>query len=235
MKILTIGLILLPTLATSGELIRCPDWEELYAANRTAVMRPAAASESDFNDALNRTRVTLDVPGAPLDATGGVNTEANSTCSYTIASGDTLSRIAAARLGDAARWREIASINQSTISNVNALRVGTIIRLPCAGSTVGQGGISSPVATPAQPTPAPIPKWTAREGESFVAAAQRWGRAAGYTVVVETNEDWTFAVDVNEEGSFRDVLQRVVRGFGAQGTPPAVQIFSNNVVKIGGL
>uniref|UniRef100_UPI0037296CAC TcpQ domain-containing protein n=1 Tax=Yoonia sp. R2-816 TaxID=3342638 RepID=UPI0037296CAC len=184
--------------------------------------------ETDFREALNRTR-------APLDATGGANTPAAANCTYTIVAGDTLSRIAAARLGNAARWREIATLNQSTIRNVNALRVGTVIRLPCAGSMVGQGAIPSPNAAPALPTPAPIPRWTARQGESFLVAVQRWARAAGYTVVVETNEDWTFAVDVNEEGSFRDVLQRVVRGFGAQGAAPAVQVFSNNVIKIGGL
>ena len=225
---LAAALAFIPTFAFSGELIRCPDWKALFAADRTATLRSTAAPETDFHEALNRT-------GAPLDATGGANSPAAVNCTYTIVAGDTLSRIAAVRLGNAARWKEIAALNQSTISNVNALRVGTAIRLPCAGSKVGQGAVHIPVAASALPTPAPIPRWTARKGESFLVAVQRWARAAGYTVVVATNEDWTFAVDVNEEGSFRDVLQRVVRGFAAQGTAPAVQVFSNNVVKIGGL
>ncbi|MDX8355411.1 TcpQ domain-containing protein [Cognatiyoonia sp. IB215182] len=228
MRALLLTSLIIPSFAFSGELIRCPDWKALFAADRTAALRSAAAPENDFHEALNRTR-------APLDATGGASSPAAASCTYTIVAGDTLSRIAAARLGSAARWREIAVLNQSTISSVNALRVGTAIRLPCAGSKVGQGVPHIPVGASALPTPAPIPRWTARKGESFLVAVQRWARAAGYTVVVETNEDWTFAVDVNEEGSFRDVLQRVVRGFAAQGTAPAVQVFSNNVVKIGGL
>ena len=228
MRALLLVSLIIPSFAFSGELIRCPDWKALFAADRTAALRSTTAPETDFHEALERAR-------APLDATGGANSPAAVNCTYTIVAGDTLSRIAAARLGTAARWREIASLNQSTISNVNALRVGTAIRLPCTGSKVGQGTTHTPVGASALPTPAPIPRWTARQGESFLVAVQRWARAAGYTVVVETNEDWTFAVDVNEEGSFREVLQRVVRGFGAQGTAPAVQVFSNNVVKIGGL
>lgn len=228
MRTLLLISLIIPSSAFSGELIRCPDWKALFAADRTATLRSTAAPETDFHEALNRT-------GAPLDATGGANSRAAVNCTYTIVAGDTLSRIAAARLGNAARWKEIATLNQSTIRNVNALRVGTVIRLPCAGRKAGQGAVHSPVSVSPLPTPAPIPRWTARKGESFVVAVQRWARAAGYTVVVATNEDWTFAVDVNEEGSFRDVLQRVVRGFAAQGTAPAVQVFSNNVVKIGGL
>ncbi|MFG5381913.1 LysM peptidoglycan-binding domain-containing protein [Yoonia sp. R2-816] len=111
--LLLIGLII-PSLAFSGELIRCPDWKVLFAADRTAALRSTAAPETDFHEALNRTR-------APLDATGGANTPATASCTYTIVAGDTLSRIAAARLGNAARWREIAALNQSTISNEGAV------------------------------------------------------------------------------------------------------------------
>lgn len=47
---------------------------------------------------------------------------------YTIAPGDTLARIAAARLGDASRWRDIAAANPGL--DPRRLRPGRTIDLP---------------------------------------------------------------------------------------------------------
>lgn len=233
-----ITLLAWPTLGSAAQLLQCPDWQQLVANERTAVLRTQAASSSDFNAALERARVSTEPSGdAPMDSTGiagrVITTATLANCSYTIASGDTLAKIAAAQLGNAGRWTELARINKSTLPNPSNLRVGAQILLPCAGSVAGQNTVVAPAAVPAPPQPAPVPVWTAQKGEHFTTVITRWAAAAGYTVVLETNEDWQFSVPVNEQGSFRDVLQRVVRGLAAQGTAPAVQVFNNNVVKIG--
>lgn len=238
-----LGVIVLASISTSveAEIIRCPDWQSLVASERSAVVRSTAAPAGNFDATLARRRATLNV-GEPLDATnlGGQVAAAAaaataSSCTYTVRPGDTLYSIARTQLGDVARHRAIISANRAVLQNPDVIRVGSVLTLPCGpAATAGQGGGSSPAAASA-PQAAPIPTWSARRGEGFTSTVEKWARAAGYTVVIETAEDWTFAVDINERGSFRDVLQRVVRGLGAQGTPPAVQIFSNNVVKIGGL
>jgi hypothetical protein len=63
---------------------------------------------------------------------------------YIVQSGDTLSGIAAARLGQASRWIEIADINR--LQNPNRLFIGQILRLP--SSSTGQ---QSPVSVRQQP------------------------------------------------------------------------------------
>lgn len=230
--------------AIGAEIIRCPDWQSLAAADHSAVVRASTSSSENFDATLARTRATLDAAtGAPLDGanlrgqSAGVTTTAlPSACSYTVRPSDTLSRIAAAQLGDAAKYPEIIAANRTTLRDPNVLTVGSTLALPCTNpsAAAGQGGAVTPAVPPA-PQPAPAPVWTARTGDGFIVTVEKWARSAGYTVVNETSEDWIFAVAINESGSFVDVLQRVVRGLGAQGTPPAVQIFSNKVVKIGGL
>lgn len=228
--------------SASADIIRCPDWQALAAADRSAVVRASATPGENFDATLARTRATLDAAtGAPLDAAGlrgqsaAVTTTAlPASCSYVVRPADTLSRIAAAQLGDAARYPEIISLNRTTLRDPNILTVGSTLSLPCSGpsAAAAQGGAGAPSASPA-PQPAPVPTWTARKGDTFTSTVQKWAERAGYTVVVETTEQWKFDVDVTEQGSFRDVLGRVVRGLGAQGVPPVVQVFSNNVIKIG--
>lgn len=65
---------------------------------------------------------------------------------YTVQSGDSLSKIARAQLGSADRWREIWELNQQQISNPNLILPGQVLKMP--------GGSSAPA--PSQPaTPAP--------------------------------------------------------------------------------
>jgi len=52
----------------------------------------------------------------------------SSTRRYTVKSGDTLSSIAAAKLGAAKRWPEIAKLNN--IRDPNTLKVGQVLKLP---------------------------------------------------------------------------------------------------------
>ena len=70
---------------------------------------------------------------------------------YTVQSGDTLSRIAAKTLGDSKRWKEIYEANRDTLGNdPSALEVGQSIKIP------GKGGATKPAA-PATSTGAPAP------------------------------------------------------------------------------
>lgn len=225
-----------------AEIIRCPEWQSLATADRSAVVRASATPAENFDTTLARTRATLDAAtGAPLDAAGlrGQSVAVTTTalpapCTYTVRPTDTLSRIAAAQLGDAALYPQIIAANRTTLRDPNILTVGSALTLPCGGpsSAAVQGGADAPTASPT-PQPAPVPTWTARKGDTFTSTVQNWAERAGYTVVVETTEQWRFDVEVSEQGSFRDVLGRVVRGLGAQGVPPVVQVFSNNVIKIG--
>ncbi|WP_320784208.1 N-acetylmuramoyl-L-alanine amidase [Streptomyces sp. CRN 30] len=52
----------------------------------------------------------------------------SSTTTYKVAKGDTLWSIAASKLGDGARWREIASLNG--ITDADAISVGQVLKLP---------------------------------------------------------------------------------------------------------
>ena len=49
---------------------------------------------------------------------------------YTVVSGDTLSKIAAAQLGDAGRWTELWSLNRDRFASPNLIEVGDAIILP---------------------------------------------------------------------------------------------------------
>jgi nucleoid-associated protein YgaU len=52
--------------------------------------------------------------------------------SYTVVSGDTLSRIAKKFLGSANRWHEIFDANRDQISNPDMIRVGQVLKIPAA-------------------------------------------------------------------------------------------------------
>ena len=49
---------------------------------------------------------------------------------HTVVSGDTLSKIAKAYLGDAARYMEIFNANTDTLSNPDQIKVGQTLNLP---------------------------------------------------------------------------------------------------------
>ncbi|HEY89435.1 MAG TPA: LysM peptidoglycan-binding domain-containing protein [Thermoflexia bacterium] len=49
---------------------------------------------------------------------------------YTVKSGDSLSKIAKELLGDASRWPEIHKANQAQIKNPSSIRVGQELLIP---------------------------------------------------------------------------------------------------------
>jgi len=85
------------------------------------------------------------------ETASGTATTKPASGTYTVQSGDTLSRIAAKTLGDSKRWKEIYEANRDTLGNdPSALEVGQSIKIP------GKGGATKPAA-PATSTGAPAP------------------------------------------------------------------------------
>lgn len=55
---------------------------------------------------------------------------------YTVARGDSLSKIAKKTLGNANRWREIFEANRDQIDNPDLIQPGQVLKLPAADSKV---------------------------------------------------------------------------------------------------
>jgi nucleoid-associated protein YgaU len=69
------------------------------------------------------------------DVQGGSSSTAPSRAggrTYTVVSGDNLSKIAKKLLGNANRWREIHELNKDTIKNPDLIHPGQVLRIPDA-------------------------------------------------------------------------------------------------------
>ncbi len=87
---------------------------------------------------------------------------------YTVQSGDSLSRIAQRALGDGNRWRELFDLNRDQISNPDVIHPGQVLKLP--------GGSSAPAPAappPPPPKPAPGPTYTVGSGDTLSGIASR--------------------------------------------------------------
>ncbi len=95
--------------------------------------------------------------------------------SYTVKAGDTLGKIAASQLGDAARYTEIAALNG--ISNPNLIDVGQQLRLPSAGAStdVLQPQNDAPTNETGKPVEAAggAQSYTVRAGDTLAIIAVR--------------------------------------------------------------
>ncbi|HEY9854489.1 MAG TPA: LysM peptidoglycan-binding domain-containing protein [Stenomitos sp.] len=103
---------------------------------------------------------------------------------YTVASGDSLSAIAAATLGDADRWHEIFDLNRDQISDPDLIQPGQVLKLP--------GGAPAAAAPPPPPAPkpAPGPSYTVKSGDSLSAiAAATLGDANRWHEIFDLNRD----------------------------------------------
>ena len=96
------------------------------AANRAAT--PAAAPapraeapRADFSNVQSTSSTT-----APADHT------ATAKRTYTVKSGDTLSKIAQSQLGDGAKWKAIHEANRDQISDPDLIHPGQVLNLPSA-------------------------------------------------------------------------------------------------------
>ena len=93
-------------------------WRELYARNRNLLRSPDVIRPGD------RLRLPPDAIGLPL---------APPERTYTVARGDSLTRIAAAELGDPGRWPELYRQNRGLIRSPDLLQPGWTLRLPPGG------------------------------------------------------------------------------------------------------
>ena len=113
-------------------MIRCPDWQ-LYAPPVVLAHRGGGQTDAAF---AAKTRPLSATPSlkTPTGGTLAAASESGRMCTYQIAPGDTLSAIAAARLGRAGRWPELRAANPGI--NPTRLRVGSQLSLPCSSNSV---------------------------------------------------------------------------------------------------
>lgn len=80
------------------------------------------AKKADFSDVKSGSSST-----APAPATAGSTTAGRS---YTVVSGDSLSKIAKHHYGDAAKWHAIYEANRDKIKNPDLIYPGQVLTIP---------------------------------------------------------------------------------------------------------
>ncbi len=93
--------------------------------HRAAVRRPARFVDLQTRDRPQPappTKAILPQPVAP--------TTPPATRVYTVRPGDSLSEIALRLMGSAGRWQQLYELNRNAIANPDAIRVGTVLKVP---------------------------------------------------------------------------------------------------------
>jgi len=89
----------------------------------------------DFSNVQSGTSTTAPAKAAPDFSnvqSGSSTTAPAAATTYTVVSGDTLSKIAKKFFGNANRWHEIYDANRDQISNPDLIRVGQVLKIPAA-------------------------------------------------------------------------------------------------------
>lgn len=86
----------------------------------------------DFSDVKGGATTTPVKPAAPdfSDVKAGNSTTAEADQSYTVAAGDSLSKIAKKFYGSATAWNRIFQANRDKISNPDLIHPGQVLRIP---------------------------------------------------------------------------------------------------------
>jgi len=92
-----------------------PDFSNVQSG--AASTAPTPPKKADFSNVQSGSASTAPAP-------------AGSTQSYTVAKGDTLSKIAKQFYGSANRWREIFEANRDQISNPDLIKPGQVFKIP---------------------------------------------------------------------------------------------------------
>ena len=77
--------------------------------------------EPDFSDVVSGSSSSAPTPAGPAV-----------TRTYTVVSGDSLSKIAKKIYGDGSRWKEIFEANRDTIKNPDLIHPGQVLKIPGA-------------------------------------------------------------------------------------------------------
>ena len=96
------------------------------------------AKKPDFSNV--QSGVSSTAPTAPKADFSNVEAGATSTApaaaqTYTVAKGDTLSKIAKQFYGNANRWHEIFDANRDQISNPDLIRPGQVLKIPAGAKS----------------------------------------------------------------------------------------------------
>ncbi|MCY4288602.1 MAG: TcpQ domain-containing protein [Aestuariivita sp.] len=79
-----------------------------------------------------------------------------------------------------------------------------------------------------------LPLWTAKKDEFLADVIKRWGKEAGYTVIVASTDAWQLSVPIRLRAEFEDAVDELIAGMAHDGTPPRVRIYPNAVLRLGG-
>ncbi|MGA9334349.1 MAG: LysM peptidoglycan-binding domain-containing protein [Rudaea sp.] len=93
-----------------------PDFSNVHSSVATST--PPAPAAPDFSNV--HAEIKTSVPAA------------DQTQTYTVVSGDSLSKIAQKFYGHANRWREIFEANRDQISNPDLIKIGQVLKIPAA-------------------------------------------------------------------------------------------------------
>ena len=102
-------------------------WDDIFAANRNQLDNPGQVREGMV---LVLPSVASVAPAPAEAAPAATGTAAARARTYTVKTGDNLTRIAARTLGDGQRWDDIFAANRDTLDAPESIRVGQVLRLP---------------------------------------------------------------------------------------------------------
>lgn len=97
------------------------------AATVDQTMQPAPQTPEDMNIGMDTGPVP---PGPSMPPPVAAYNDASGAGTYTVQKGDGLMSIARVQLGNASRWKEIATLNPEIAAPGYAIRVGQVIKLP---------------------------------------------------------------------------------------------------------
>ena len=87
--------------------------------------------KADFPNVQSGNSTTADEPAAvPPPGLGPVGTTGNTTDTYVVVSGDSLSKIAKRQYGDMNQWRRIYEANRDQIKDPDLIHPGQTLKIP---------------------------------------------------------------------------------------------------------